>query len=149
MSSSVMKILFDFQIFSLQTFGGISRYFYELIKNFSLEKDLNADLLVYFSNNVYINRSNIIPHQNFLPNTNLIGKYIIMEYINKILCIPKIKNRDYDVFHPTYYDTYFLSYINNKPFVLTIYDMIHEIYNEVRTIEKKISEHEKILAKKA
>jgi len=34
----------------------------------------------------------------------------------------------FDIFHPTYYDPYFLNYLKGKPFVLTIYDMIHELF---------------------
>jgi glycosyltransferase involved in cell wall biosynthesis len=37
-----------------------------------------------------------------------------------------LKKQDFDVFHPTYYEPYFLKYIQKKPFVLTVYDMIHE-----------------------
>jgi glycosyltransferase involved in cell wall biosynthesis len=35
---------------------------------------------------------------------------------------------EFDVFHPTFYNDYFLSYIGNKPFVLTVHDMIPELY---------------------
>jgi glycosyltransferase involved in cell wall biosynthesis len=33
-----------------------------------------------------------------------------------------------DIFHPTYYHQYFLESIGDLPFVLTIYDMAHEMY---------------------
>ena len=47
-----MKILFDYQIFYLQKFGGISKYFYNLITN--LKKN-SIDLKVFapFSKNYY------------------------------------------------------------------------------------------------
>jgi hypothetical protein len=41
-----------------------------------------------------------------------------------------LKEQDFDIFHPTYYEPYFLKYLGKKPFVLTVYDMIHEIYPE-------------------
>src|SRR5690606_2346406 len=34
-----------------------------------------------------------------------------------------------DIFHPTYYDAYFLSLLK-RPFVLTVHDLTHEIYPE-------------------
>ena len=37
-----------------------------------------------------------------------------------------LKKQDFDVFHPTYYEPYFLKYLQKKPYVLTVYDMIHE-----------------------
>nr|WP_279346982.1 glycosyltransferase family 1 protein [Gramella sp. AN32] len=41
----------------------------------------------------------------------------------------QLNKLDYDVFHPTYYDNYFLNSLK-KPFVLTVHDMIHEKYPE-------------------
>ena len=44
---------------------------------------------------------------------------------------------DFDVFHPTYYSDYFLSHLNGKPFVLTIHDMIPELYTFETTVDKE------------
>ena len=35
-----------------------------------------------------------------------------------------------DLFHPTYYNDYFLEEAVNIPFVVTVYDMIHELFPE-------------------
>jgi glycosyltransferase involved in cell wall biosynthesis len=37
-----------------------------------------------------------------------------------------LQKQDFDIFHPTYYEPYFLKYLHKKPYVLTVYDMIHE-----------------------
>jgi len=47
---------------------------------------------------------------------------------NKNYLLYLLRKGDFDVFHPTYFDDYFLSYLNEKPFVLTIHDMIPELY---------------------
>ena len=47
-----MKVLYDHQIFSMQRYGGISRYYYELIKN--IYKSVDSYLALKFSNNEYI-----------------------------------------------------------------------------------------------
>lgn len=60
-----------------------------------------------------------------------------------------LKKGDFDVFHPTYYDTYFLKYLNGKPFVLTIHDMIHEKFPHYHHPNDVIANQKKILAKKA
>jgi len=39
-----------------------------------------------------------------------------------------LKMKDFDVFHPTFFDDYFLSLIGEKPFVLTVHDMIPELF---------------------
>ena len=55
-----MKILYDHQIFQMQNFGGISRYFHELFSRFQEEKDVEIELSLLYSNNVYIDKySNI------------------------------------------------------------------------------------------
>jgi len=39
-----------------------------------------------------------------------------------------LQEQDFDVFHPTYYEPYFLPYLGKKPYVVTVYDMIHELF---------------------
>ena len=49
-----MKIQFDHQIFASQRYGGISRYFYELVKGFDALDDIRTDVSVLLSDNHYI-----------------------------------------------------------------------------------------------
>jgi glycosyltransferase involved in cell wall biosynthesis len=57
--------------------------------------------------------------------------------------------QDFDIFHPTYYDPYFLNYIGEKPFVLTIHDMIHEIFPEFYSLNEEIIVWKRTLAERA
>ncbi len=57
-------------------------------------------------------------------------KYVDAETLNRKLTIEYLKKQDFDIFLPTYYDDYFLKYIGNKPFVITIHDMTHELFPE-------------------
>jgi glycosyltransferase involved in cell wall biosynthesis len=50
------------------------------------------------------------------------------ENINQMHTIGALKMQDFDIFHPTFYDPYFLNYINKKPWVITIHDMIPELF---------------------
>ena len=143
-----MKILYDHQTFTLQKYGGISRYFYELIKNFNKEKDINIDMPLLFSDNYYIQDKKDIDFVNFFPTYEFRGKYRLIDPINKLISISKIKKQDFDLFHPTYYDPYFLNYIGDKPFVLTVYDMIHEKFNDMFVSNDK-SDRKKLLVTKA
>jgi glycosyltransferase involved in cell wall biosynthesis len=59
-----------------------------------------------------------------------------------------LKSSAFDILHPTYYDKYFLEY-TSKPFVLTVYDMIHEIYTEYFSLQDPITKNKKILCDKA
>lgn len=164
-----MKILYDHQIFEQQKFGGISRYFSEVIEGLSRFENTVVDISLKYSKNEYIKKSifsqkisdDPSAYENFIPGREFKGKWNIYalrnkiikpvetDEVNKFLSVEALKKQDFDVFHPTYYDDYFLPYLGNKPFVLTVYDMIHEIYPECFSLADKISEKKRDLAKVA
>lgn len=144
-----MKVLYDHQIFTLQRYGGISRYFYELIQKLNKTADIETNTSLIFSDNHYISSKDAIKHTSFFSNSQFRGKQRIMNLFNKANSIRQLKKQTFDLFHPTYYDPYFLSYIGNKPFVLTVYDMIHEKFNDTSLSKDKTSENKRILVKKA
>lgn len=109
-----MKVLYDEQIFSSQKIGGISRYFYELIK-----RNEEAIFPIIYSDNFYLKKT-----------FNLkFGKKIkhFLKKINQFKVKKFLIKGNYDIFHPTYYNNYFLKYLKT-PFIITVHDMIHEIY---------------------
>ncbi|MES2446443.1 MAG: glycosyltransferase family 1 protein [Bacteroidota bacterium] len=126
-----MKILFDNQVFNNQQFGGISRYFAELmhgISNDPLHRLMPEKL---YSTNFYLSDKNLLKNQFFFNYPTFRGKARINSFLvdkqNKLIT-SLISKGDYDIFHPTYYDSKFLENLHNKPFVLTVHDMIHELY---------------------
>ena len=144
-----MKILYDHQTFTLQKYGGISRYFYELVSELDKVSNIESEISLLISNNYYISDYKFTDHLNLIPNINFKGKSRIFNYLNKMNTIFKLKKQDFDVFHPTYYDPYFLKYLGNKPFILTVYDMIHEKFKDRIKDAKEISLKKKLLIKKA
>jgi len=144
-----MKILFDHQIFVRQIHGGISKYFIELMKNFENDNEIEYKLSLKYSNNYYLKELNNLTHKTFLENYSFRGKYTLLNILNKKVSKEYISKGDYDIFHPTYYDSYFLDYLDKKPFVLTIHDMIHEIYSDMFPLKDKTSKGKKLLAQKA
>lgn len=143
-----MKILYDHQIFSSQIYGGISRYFYEMMSSFSKCGE-NFELSLRFSNNLYIKNASFIKNKTFLEQVNFRGKHRLLYFINKSSSVKRLKIRDFDIFHPTYYDPYFLDCIGDKPFILTIYDMVYELFPQIFSSRDKTSVHKKLLASKA
>lgn len=118
------KILYDHQIFINQKYGGISRYFYELIKN---SQDLYLpEVSGAFFENEYLES---LPkfNKNFPINTNFKGKHRIIKKLNLIASLQEISKSDFDVLHSTYYDLYYLKKIK-KPLIITVHDMITEIF---------------------
>ena len=126
-----MRILYDHQCFAMQDYGGISRYHYQLIKELGNLPDVNVKLSLTHSNNLYIQNDSDLKVKAFYPTKDFYFKKTILDRINRISTISALKEGDYDVFHPTYYNPYFLKFLNNKPFIFTIHDMIYELYPEI------------------
>lgn len=129
-----MNILYDHQIFSAQKIGGISRYFVELIRNLPAEFITRQSAIL--TDNIYLQdmqKSNSLngfyekKRMYSLVKNNFKGKHRMYSLVNKLNTIRLLSSSDYDVFHPTYYNPYFLRQ-NKKPYVLTVHDMIHEKY---------------------
>jgi len=144
-----MKILYDHQVFSWQICGGISRYFFELMKQFSSSGEPDYELALRYSNNSYLNSGSLGHYKTFFKSRNFRGKHRLMSILNRPQSEKLLSRQDFDIFHPTYYDTYFLKYIGSKPFVLTIHDMIHEIFRGDFPTSDKTSENKKLLAQRA
>ncbi|BBL68635.1 glycosyltransferase family 4 protein [Methanoculleus chikugoensis] len=158
-----MKLLYDHQIFTLQKYGGISRYFCELMGQFSLDPDTEFTLALRKSRNenlrdLYSSSKERLNNDICLYDAQgspAIQKIIHhgLPIIRKIACIGfpiirkvapidilnglrsnqresvrLLKKQEFDIFHPTYYDPYFTKYLMEKPYVLTVHDMIHELY---------------------
>jgi len=120
-----MKILFDHQIFSLQKFGGVSRYFCELMKNMPASHNFILSLLCS-DNNYLRENSSLFKSRNILPDRGFKGESFIKKKIynlNQLYSRHYIEKNDFDLFHPTYYNNYFGT-ILRKPLVITIHDLI-------------------------
>lgn len=135
-----MKILFDHQIFSSQRFGGVSRYHVELIKN--LKAKWQIPLL--FSNNAYLKE--IMPATGFFPDWNFRGKDRLLEYLNRFDAISALRTGTFDVFHPTFYHSYCLNYLKSHPMVLTVHDMIHDVYRDLPSSAWEVREKHRMCA---
>ncbi|WPR72899.1 glycosyltransferase family 1 protein [Flavobacterium sp. NG2] len=129
-----MKIILDPQVFNMQTYGGISRYYAEVFSRLNKRKELSITLPIYSSNNVYVADTGLIMKEKKLINSlvktlNFIGisTRSLSRKISEKQVKEPFKDSNFDLFVPTYYNPYFLEFIGDKPFVLTVYDMIHEI----------------------
>lgn len=132
-----MKVLIDNQIFEQQKFGGISRYFTMLESGNNIIQRMECFIQDNSSNNQIHKRIQrklgrvIFNHPQIQNESTLRENFYISQ----------LENLEYDLFHPTYFDNYFLGHIK-KPFVLTVHDMIHEKYaeyfeNNVDSINKR------------
>ncbi|MFY7912448.1 MAG: glycosyltransferase family 4 protein [Emticicia sp.] len=124
-----MKVLFDHQSFSGARYGGVARYFYDLMYNLKYEQGVDVELALKFSNNDYLKNGDIkhvTPFSFFLgyAKTNM-----VFSHINRLNSAFQIARQNYDVFHPTYFKDYFLPFLGKKPFVITHHDLIPEKFS--------------------
>jgi glycosyltransferase involved in cell wall biosynthesis len=143
-----MLVAYDYLIFISQKYGGVSRYFYEIIKRLSHEEEHKVHLYSGMHINEYIKN---IP-KNKIRNIGFYfpkSKSKIRTTLSPL--ITKFCTLNADVYHSTYY---YMSSLNRKNFktkICTAYDMIHEKYpqyfsnsNETTLIKKsafEISDH--------
>lgn len=129
-----MKTLYDHTVFQFQRYGGISRYFYELITRLSMKENVNISLFQGFHINEYAlseYKQNFDSYWGYKWNYKKhVAKYlahILFTIPNKILFDNYICSSDVAIYHPTYYMKG-LKQNRKVPIVITVYDMIHELY---------------------
>jgi len=132
-----MKIAFDQQIFNLQAYGGISRYYAKLSEELLA---LNEDVKIFAG--LYIN--------NYLPDVPAqlvkgikVNKYPsrlvkIIEKSNKLWVDRSIQSWQPNILHETYYTNKY-SKSNGLIRFTTVYDMIHELYSNSYSKDDPIS----------
>ena len=138
-----MKVLFDHQIFSLQKYGGISRYFANLHYGINNTAGDTSETGMLFTDNAYIKSQSYF---TTLLNQNIKNKSKRYKY-NKWYCRYLVSQNKFDVLHPTFYNPYFLKYLK-KPFVLTVHDMINERFPQFYTSDPA-AEYKKELINRA
>lgn len=140
-----MRVLFDYQAFCSQNYGGVSNSFVKLISN--MPDGVECKIALHECDNIHLKESGLLDFgpmedlaDNFLFNHHFVGQgFLYRRYSellpsktslgrNRLCSVQELKKGEFDVFHPTYFDDYFLRYLNRKPFVLTVHDMIPELF---------------------
>lgn len=118
-------ILYDPQMFDNQDYGGISRYFANLISGVNGSALYEAFLPLLYSSNYYV--------RDFPQLLNNKLGHILLKRSrkrsrwNQFYAKQQIKKSNFDILHATYYNPYFLEELK-KPLVITVHDMIYENY---------------------
>lgn len=149
-----MRILFDHQVFSWQNYGGISRYFIEQIRGL---QSLGQEVFLpqrFFAENVYLSNLQGYEQKSLTPFP-FKGKKWLQLQLGKRASLNALKSLEPQVFHPTYFDPYFLTEVQKRGtrWVMTVHDMIHEIYGHGSTgffsLDAKVIQNKRLLAQKA
>lgn len=151
-----MKILLDPQTYNEQKFGGISRYYTEMYVALQKQNGVQMVCPIVYSDNLHLKEYGLFRgFWNFIAESKLFSRRKRRKIVEKLKKknIDKtkqaLKHQDFDVFVPTYYGTYFLEDLGNKPFVLTVYDMIHEALPQYFGFDTVTVPNKKVLMEKA
>ncbi len=141
-----MKILYDGFTYRMQSRGGINRVFNEILSRLSGEQ--RGQLLL----------TGYSPHGNlYTPGSNLevtvsrrIRPHRLFGILEQYQFMKSIERFKPDILHPTYYGTLYKNLWNRKEkIVLTVHDMVHEIYPELLDPEGEYRKEKKQAIEKA
>ena len=127
-----MKILYDYQAFDIQRSGGVSNVFSLLVDEMKKREEVSVGIAsttnLYMLSQGYPSEeatlTRLINAGKIDPSTTLDS--IDWKKVNRIYSKNAIKRGDYDIFHPTHYDPYFLEYGIDRPYVVTVHDLAFE-----------------------
>lgn len=119
----------------MQKYGGISRYHVEIAKHLNADKEAQVLFPSFLTDNQHWLDSGLASRLNRcarpLFSKHYRGKWRFLRFVRRFnhrQALNALQTGQYEIFHPTYYDPYFLQFIGNRPLVLTIHDLIHELY---------------------
>ncbi len=143
-----MNVLFDDQIFGWQRFGGISRYIAALIESLQ-GMGITVDCHVPISDNVYFQDAMCShPLQRVHSQTIRKSARLLSSLVNRSVSLAGLLHKSFDVFHPTYYNPYFLAVLR-KPFVVTVHDMTHELFPSYFWDARLVTANKKLVCQRA
>ncbi|MFD2936554.1 glycosyltransferase family 4 protein [Spirosoma flavum] len=125
-----MKVLYDHQAFTGVPYGGISRYFFELMRSFSKRSDIEFELSLRLSNNDYLDQASFSRHMRYRSLAQVPNAHKVASALNRLYSLQRVRAGKFDVFHPTYYHRYFLDAIGKKPFVISFHDATSERFGK-------------------
>lgn len=141
----MLKIAFDHQIFASQRYGGISRYFFELSRQVANSEHtcIETAIIAPIYRNEYLRklRKELGTQGVYLPHIPKSGR--IVSKINDLISPLLFESYKPDVIHETYYSLHSFGSKKTKR-VITVYDMVHELFRNMFSPNDKTSEIKRI-----
>ncbi len=144
-----MKIAFDPQIFSLQPYGGISRYFVETATRLAGLPDTEVSVLAFAHLNAYLAAA---------PQGAVVGRSIpvlpqgarfILARVNVALARAWLARHPVDIIHETYYSPRPLLKSGKTKSVVTVLDMIHEKFPSLSAGSNRVAAEKRAAIERA
>lgn len=142
-----MKIAFDSQAFTMQEYGGISRYFCSLVAQLEKFSEIELKIFAPFYINTYLEKvSKNLVFGVKVPKIPKTGR--ISQIINQLVARPAIHKFNPQIVHETYYSKKSVA-PKDACRVVTVYDMIHEHFPSVFAARDLTSELKRAAVKRA
>ena len=121
-----MRVVYDYQIFGAQKFGGISRYFCALASNLCSFPDATSKIIapLYINKHLQQARKGIVSGWH-LPQVSRTGR-VIRAVNSRLFPLAAARFRP-QIVHETYYSAQ-PTYNGGAAGVITVFDMIHELW---------------------
>jgi glycosyltransferase involved in cell wall biosynthesis len=123
-----MKIAYDHQVFVQQRFGGISRYFAELASHLHAGGSHQVSIIAPFHQNDYLTRPDLagVVHGRRLQRNRFISIRSALRWANRLALPLAWHGKSFDIVHETFFSE--RTYGRCRARILTVYDMIHELF---------------------
>jgi len=126
-----IRVAYDHQVFSLQEYGGISRYYIELANGLQDSNIIKPDIYAPLYVNHYLRESTARYAGSLLwLNSAYLKKGIIYRFNSALSNLLYFQTKP-DIVHETYYSN--KPIIKGKTIILTIFDMIEEKYGNQKS----------------
>jgi glycosyltransferase involved in cell wall biosynthesis len=134
----VLKIAYDYQIFSFAKYGGVSRYIYEISNHIGKLTEFEVSIFAGFYVNHYLKSCNSsIVRGWYVPQISYSSR--IIGLVNAEINKRWLNHNIPDIVHETYYSERRIAPKKSK-IVLTVHDMIHEKFSHFMSRrERRIS----------
>jgi len=120
---SPIRVMYDEQIFLLQEYGGISRYFTELIKTFHQHPELGIEPVLSSQN---VRNHYLLNETNFYHLHQVKSQLGALCHLIGQMLFKRGSPKNVDLVHQTYYLPGFFSRFGAIPKAVTLFDMIPE-----------------------
>lgn len=144
-----MKVTYDYQVFAIQEYGGISRYYHEISSRIAQMEGFEAKILCPLYVNEYFDEyiSNRQIRQG-IKIDNIVKTYTLKQIINQAISNLILSKSGTDIIHETLYTTRIIGNKNHKR-VVTVYDMIDEKFAAIRDPDGTLARTKALAVKRA
>jgi glycosyltransferase involved in cell wall biosynthesis len=119
------KVVYDHQVFEMQKFGGVSRYFCEIALRIDQRNHWRVQVVAPVHFNRHLAHSNLSTFGLYIPNPHhRLNRFY--HWVNDLAVPPAMALSKPDLIHQTYYPE--KQHSGSVPVVVTVYDMIHELF---------------------